>query len=193
MTDQQNVTDFALLMHNRQPDRLFQNGTRDLHFQFGEQAVLRPLPTRQHLTLRIEHLRVRPLFGGRNQGQRFSRGGLVVEHYRRFHGVADRARNELQVVIGVHPQRENAQQGQRYAGHRHGYQRHNQMATANDRSQRRAASRTEQFHGAAGLRRDNCSTLGWMRTPLRATESRLTSKDTCSSPTRRQNRLPTVH
>lgn len=160
MAGEQDAADFAILMQDRQADRFLQKGAGNLHFQLGEQAVLRPLPTCKQLALRIEHLSLRHLLGGSNQRQGFSGSRLVVKHHRRFHGVADRAGNQLQVVIGVNPQRQNAQQGQRDTGHRHGHQRHNQMPATDDRAQRGANFGIEQTHGTAALRRDNCSTLG---------------------------------
>lgn len=138
----------------------FQYDPRDLHLQLGKQTVLRTLPAREQLALSVQHLGIGHFFGRGDQRQRFGRSGLVVEHHGSFNRVTDRAGDQVQVVIGIDPQRQYPKQRQRHTGHCHGDQRHNQVATADDRTQRRAPCGFVASHGTAGLRRDNCSTLG---------------------------------
>lgn len=124
MPGEQNAADFVLLMHDWQADRFFQNGPGDLHFQIGEQAVFRAMPARQQFSLSVEYLRVGNLFGRGDHFQRFRRRRFVVEHYRSFYGVADRPGDQVQVVVSVNTQCQNAEQRQRDTGHRHRQQRH---------------------------------------------------------------------
>jgi hypothetical protein len=143
MAGQQNAADLPILMDDRQVDGLFQKGLGDLHFESGKQPGFRPLPARQQLTTCVQHLGIGHFFGGRNQRQRLGGGGFVVEHHGGFHGVIDRACDQVQVVVGVDAQGQYAQQGQGDTGHRHAHQRDNQMAAAEDRAQGRAAARFE--------------------------------------------------
>ena len=160
MADDQDAADFPVLMDDGHADRLFQQVAGDLQLQCRDQAAFPALPTGQQLALGIEHLRVGHLFGGGDQGQCFVGGDLVVEHHRRFHGVIDGAGDQVQVVIGIHPQCQHAEHGQGQAGHGHPDQRHDQVAPTNDRTQGRTPLSVEQVHGATALRRESCSTLG---------------------------------
>ncbi|MNR22856.1 hypothetical protein D3C85_1398340 [compost metagenome] len=110
--------------------------------------------------MRVQNLGIGDLFGGGDQRQCLRRGGFVVEHHCSFHGVIDRACDQMQVVIGIHPQGQNTQQRQRHTGHGHTHQRNGQMTATDDRAQGRASPPFEQVHVAAGLRLDNCRTLG---------------------------------
>ena len=134
MTGEQNTSDLAILMGDRQVDRLFQNRPGELHFQLRDQTGFRSLPSREQLTSGIQHLSVCHFFGRCDHCQRLSGGSLVVEHDRRFHGVADRPGDQMQVVVGINPQRQNAQQGQRNTGHRHCHQCDREVPTAENRA-----------------------------------------------------------
>ncbi|MNL25931.1 hypothetical protein D3C87_1474330 [compost metagenome] len=68
---------------------------------------------------------------------------VVVEHHCGFDGVVDRARNQVQVVVGIDPQRQNPEQRQRDAGHGHADQRDDQMTATDDRTQGWARIRFE--------------------------------------------------
>ncbi|MNE85689.1 hypothetical protein D3C80_1827180 [compost metagenome] len=99
-------------MDDGQADGFFQQGAGNLHFKLRHQSGFRPLPTRQQLATGVEHLGIGHFLRGGDQCQRLVRRHVVVEHHRRFHGVADGAGDQVQVVIGVHPQGQHAQRGQ---------------------------------------------------------------------------------
>lgn len=133
MPDQQDTADFLTLMDDRHADGLFQNHPGDLHFKIRQQSRFRSLPMGEQLALLVHHLCVGHFFGGRDQRQRLSGGDLIVEHHRGFHGVIDRTGDQMQVVIGINPQGQNPQQGQRNTGHGHAHQGDDQMPTADNR------------------------------------------------------------
>ena len=189
MADQVDAADSLPLAQNRLADGLFEQGVR--YLQLDQHAGFRANPARQQLAVDIKYFCLGHFFGGGNQAQGFGGRRAIVEHHGRFHGVVDGAGDQVQVVLGVYPQGQHAEQGQGNTGQGHRYQRQDHMPAGNHRTQGRPHFIAAHEPGAR--RRDNCNTLGWIRTPLRATESRLTSNDTCSSLTRRQNRLPTVH
>ncbi|MCY1426179.1 hypothetical protein D9M71_419940 [compost metagenome] len=158
-----------------------------------EQAVITALPTGEQLVAVVEHFGIGHLFCRGNQCQSFIRRAAVVEDHGGFNGVIDRAGDQVQVVIGIHAQRQHAKHRQGNTGQAHRQQGHAQVATPQHCAQGRTLTPPAKAdHGCVARRRDNCSTEGWMRTPLRATESRLTSNATWRSLTRRQNTLPTV-
>ncbi|MNF16689.1 hypothetical protein D3C80_2198210 [compost metagenome] len=64
------------------------------------------------LTVIVEYLGVGHLFGRGNHCQGFVGGAAVVEHHGGFDGVVDRAGDQVQVVVGIHPQRQHAEYGQ---------------------------------------------------------------------------------
>ncbi|MNR42471.1 hypothetical protein D3C85_1609910 [compost metagenome] len=116
---------------------------------------------RQLLAFVVEDPGFGHFLGTGDQRQRLIGRSAVVKHHRRFHGVADRAGDQVQVVVGVDTQGEHAQQGQGYAGQAHGEQGDAEVATAQHRAQGRAhAALAGWLHGCTARRRDNCSTLG---------------------------------
>lgn len=103
---------------------------------------------RQLLAFAIEDHGFGHFLGTGDQRQRFIGRSAVVKHHRRFHGVADRAGDQLQVVVGVNTQGEHAQQGQGNTGRAHGEQGDAEVATAQHRTQGRAhAALTGRLHG----------------------------------------------
>ncbi|MNZ80550.1 hypothetical protein D3C78_991870 [compost metagenome] len=112
VTGEPDAADFPPLVGDRHAHGFFQKRFGDVQFEIGHPTGFRSLPAGQQLALLVEHLGVGHLFVGGNQRQRFGGGGFVVEHHRRFHGVADRARDQVQVVIGVHAQGQHAEQRQ---------------------------------------------------------------------------------
>ena len=157
---QVDVTYLTVLMDDRQADRFLQEYLGHLHFKGRKQSAFRAAPMRQHPALCVQHLGIGHFFGGRDQGQCFIGGRLVVEHNGRFHGVIDRAGDQLQVVVGISAQGQDTEQRQRDARHGHRHQRDDQVATTQDRTQCRAIALAGRLHGAADLRRDSCNTLG---------------------------------
>jgi hypothetical protein len=169
-----------LLAHvlHRQVDRLLQQGPRHLALQLCHHGTVIALPVGEQFAVVVEDLGLGHLFGRGDQRQCLVGGGAVVEHHRRFHGVVDGAGDQVQVVVGIDA-RGHPEQGHQDPGQAGGEQGNAQVATAQHRAQGRPGQALARAaHGCAARRRDNCSTL-WMRTPLRATESRLTSKATC--------------
>lgn len=158
VADEMDAADGSPLVKDRLADGLFEQRMRQLQFHTREQAGIRAYPLRQQLAIGIEDFGLGHLFGGGNQAEGFGGCGAVVEHHHRFHGVVDGARDQVQVVFGIHPQRQHTQQGQGHAGQGHGQQREDQMPSADDRAQRR--SHLGAAHCAGARRRDSCKTLG---------------------------------
>ncbi|MNZ46818.1 hypothetical protein D3C78_645130 [compost metagenome] len=98
-------------MQHRQDDWLFEQTAGHLLLHSGQQAVIAALPAGEQLVAVVEHLDVSHLFGGGNQRQCLISCAAVVEHHRSFNGVIDRAGNQVQVVVGIHPQRQHAEHG----------------------------------------------------------------------------------
>ncbi len=111
LANQFDVPDLLLLVQDRQVDRFIQQGGGNLHFKLGEHARIAPLPVRQQLAFVVEDLGLGHLLFAGDQHQRFIGCGTVIEYHRRFHGVADRTGDQVQVVIGVDTQGQHAQQG----------------------------------------------------------------------------------
>lgn len=89
---------------------------------------------RQGVAIEVQHPGFGHFFSGGNQRQGFGGHYAVVEHHRSFHGVVDRAGDQVQVVIGIDPQGQHAQQGQGYAGHGDRHQCHTQVPATKDRT-----------------------------------------------------------
>ncbi|MNC27168.1 hypothetical protein D3C75_753320 [compost metagenome] len=161
LANQLDAPDLLLLVRDRQVDRLIQQGGGHLRLQPREHTGIAALPMRQLLAFVVEDPGFGHFLGTGDQRQRLIGRSAVVKHHRRFHGVADRAGDQVQVVVGVDTQGEHAQQGQGYAGQAHGEQGDAEVATAQHRAQGRAhAALAGWLHGCTARRRDNCSTLG---------------------------------
>ncbi|MCY1175960.1 hypothetical protein D9M73_162200 [compost metagenome] len=155
------MPDLLLLVHDRQNDRLIQQGAGNLHLQLREHAGIVALPVRQLLALVVEDLGLGHFFGTGNQRQRFIGGGAVIEHHRRLYRVIDRAGDQLQVMVGIDTQGQHAQQGEGDTRQANGKQGDAKVTTAQHRAQGRAhGTLAGRFHGCSARRRDNCSTLG---------------------------------
>jgi len=155
---QVNAADGAPLVEDRLADGLFEQGMRQRQFNPGEHAGFRAFPVRQQPATAIEHVSLGDFFGGGNQAEGFGGGAAVVEHHGRFHGVIDGAGDQVQVVFGVDPQRQHAEQGQGDTGQRHRHQRQDHVPSTDDGTQGR--SYVHCSHEAGARRRDSCNTLG---------------------------------
>ncbi|MNQ63384.1 hypothetical protein D3C85_777630 [compost metagenome] len=107
--------------------------------------------------MRIEDLGIGDFFARRNHGQCFGGCAGVAKHHRRFNRVADRAGNQVQVVVGIDTQCQDTEQGQRNAHQTDGDQGDAQMAAAQFRIQGACLAR---LHDCTARRFDSCSTLG---------------------------------
>ncbi|MNJ39463.1 hypothetical protein D3C77_343350 [compost metagenome] len=101
LPDQFDASDLLPLMHYRQGDRLIQQHVRNLLFHPRQQAVVTAMPARHQLVAVIEHLDVGQFFRGRDQGQGFIGRAAVIEHHGGLDRVVDRARDQVQVVVGI--------------------------------------------------------------------------------------------
>ncbi|CRM11805.1 hypothetical protein [Pseudomonas sp. 24 E 13] len=132
MTGQVDTADRLPLVKDRLADGLLEQGMRQFEFNPRQHPIVWPHPLRQQLATGIKDFGLGHLFGRSDQAQGFSGGGAVVEHHSRFHGVIDRACDQVQVVFGVHPQRQHAEQGQGHTGQRHRHQGQDHVPSADD-------------------------------------------------------------
>lgn len=99
-------------MLNRDANRLFEQTIGQEHFDPRQKAAFRAAPVGQQLTLDVVDFGFGHGFGGRDHGQRFGRSRFVIKHHGGLDGVVDGPRNQMQVVVGVHLERKDAQQRQ---------------------------------------------------------------------------------
>ncbi|MNC63653.1 hypothetical protein D3C75_1137930 [compost metagenome] len=69
----------------------------------------------------IEHLGIGDFLGRGDQSQCFGGRGRIIENHGGFYGVVDRTGDQVQVVVGVDPQRQQPEQGQGHTGHGNGH------------------------------------------------------------------------
>ena len=161
---QPDLADLFAPVRNRQDDRLGQRPVRNHLLQTVQRAVGGMAPAGQHLAFIIQNARLQDLFVGGDQHQRLTRGGAVFKHHGGLDGIADGARDQVQVVVGIGAQRKQRHQRQKDAGGADGDQRQPKMHPLQHSAQRRTriagAVSVQQPHSGGACLRASCSTLG---------------------------------
>ena len=120
-------SDGLALIENRLADPLRQQQAGDQLFTATEQALGRGVETGHGLALLVEDRGAGHFLCRADQLQGFLHGGAVIEDHGGFQGIGQGAGDQLQVVLGVAAQGQQADQGQRQAAQTHGQQRDTQV------------------------------------------------------------------
>lgn len=129
-----------------------------------QRTVFGMMPTDQHVAAVVQNFGFRHLFFGGDQHHRLSNVGAIPKHHGGLDGIADGARNQMQVVVGVGAQRKQRYQRQENPGGADGNQRQPKICPLQHPAQRGprmpGAVLAQPYHSGGACLRANCSTLG---------------------------------
>ncbi|MNT08612.1 hypothetical protein D3C72_1433590 [compost metagenome] len=125
-------------MSDRQDHRLWQRPVRHDLLHAVQWAILGMVPGRKHFAVVVQNPGFRHFLFRGDQHQGFAGGGTVFEHHGGFNGIADGARDQMQVMVGIGAQCKQRHQGQEDPRSTHGNQRQPKVYSLQYPAQRRA-------------------------------------------------------